>query len=304
MMQEANWSLSRKRKTLSERAAILRAIRVFFTDRGFLEVETPHRILANAPEPHIDAVASDGMWLQTSPELAMKRLLAAGYGDIFQLCRVWRDHEKGTRHLPEFTMLEWYRPQADYHRLMEDCEALLASLVPAGQLTWQGESIDLARPWQRLTVAEAFRRYAGCSAAEALAQDCFDEILTAEVEPGLGLNPVFLTEYPAPLAALARRKPGDPSVAERCELYIGGIELANGFSELVDPVEQRARFEQDEALRQQAGKPPYPVPERFLRELASMPDAAGIALGIDRLVMLLTGCDTISDVVAFGADEL
>ena len=296
---ELNWALARKKQTLAERARIIQTIRAFFIARNFLEVETPHRIRGNAPEAHIDAIPSAGLWLQTSPELAMKRLLAAGYENMFQLCRVWRDNEKGSRHLPEFTLLEWYRPHADYQQLMEDCEQLLSHLVPGGALTWQGQEIDLAPSWQRMTVSEAFTRFACCSVEEAIGKDRFEEILTSEVEPALGSDPVFLYDYPASQAALARRKPGNPAVAERVELYIGGIELANGFSELVDPVEQRQRFESEENERRESGKPPYPVPEEFLNELNTMPESAGIAFGIDRLVMLLTNTDHIDQVVAF-----
>jgi lysyl-tRNA synthetase class 2 len=302
---DINWAIARKKLKLAERARIIQSIRAFFVAHNFLEVETPQRIQANAPEPHIDAVASDNMWLQTSPELAMKRLLAAGYGDIFQICKVWRDGEKGTKHLPEFTMLEWYRANADYHQLMADCERLLQALVPSGQLNYQGQAIELTAPWPRITVNEAFDRYANCSVETAIENDTFEEILTDEVEPKLGLNPLFLTEYPKPLAALARTKQDNPAVAERCELYIGGMEMSNGFSELADPVEQRERFEEDERIRQAAGKPPYPMPEGFLRELEQMPESAGMALGIDRLIMLLTDTQQIDEVVAFTpADDL
>ncbi|PLX76926.1 MAG: EF-P lysine aminoacylase GenX [Desulfuromonas sp.] len=286
-------------KILHKRARIIQQIRSFFIERKFLEVETPHRIETNAPEPHIDAVESTGMWLQTSPELAMKRLLAAGCGNIFQLCRVWRGNERGSRHLPEFSLLEWYRPHSDYHSLMTDCENLLLKLVPEKSLTYRGERIDLAPPWRRLTVKEAFRLYADCSAEQAIENNRFEEVLTDQVEPALGFGPIFLTEYPAPLAALARLKSDDTSVAERCELYIGGLELANGFSELTDPAEQRIRFEADEEERRRQGKPPCPLPEDFLADLHNMPEAAGIALGVDRLVMLLTDAASIDEVVAF-----
>jgi len=303
-MTELNWALARKRQNLEQRARILQQVRAFFVDRGLLEVETPHRIPANAPEPYIDAVTSGGAVLHTSPELAMKRLLAAGYPDLFQLCRVWRDAERGCRHLPEFSLLEWYRRDADYTRLMTDCEALLGTLAPSGCLAWHGEELDLTPPWPRLSVAEAFRRHAPCSVETALANDRFDEILALEVEPRLGTAPLFLVDYPAPLAALARLKPGAPAVAERCELYLGGLELANGFSELTDPQEQRARFVRDEACRRAAGKPPRQLPESYLAELATLPRCAGMALGVDRLVMLLTGAAEIDEVVAFTPEQL
>jgi elongation factor P--(R)-beta-lysine ligase len=176
---------------------------------------------------------------------------------------------------------------------------------PSGKLTYGGKTIDLDPPWERLTVAEAFARYGSLSLEAALTEGRFDEIVAFEIEPRLGLKkPTFLIEYPAALAALARKKPGDPTVAERFELYLAGTELANAFSELTDPLEQRQRFEREEAQRRAAGKTPYPTPEKFLRELATLPAAAGIALGVDRLVMLLTGAEAIDEVVAFTPEEL
>ncbi|MDG5468843.1 EF-P lysine aminoacylase EpmA [Deltaproteobacteria bacterium IMCC39524] len=304
-MSDPNWALSRKRQRLTERAQIIQSIRSFFIDRGYLEVETPHRIPANAPEPHIDAVASGACALHTSPELAMKRMLAAGYEQLFQICRVWRNGERGQFHLPEFTLLEWYRVGIDYNALMNECMELLFVLLPGGKLDRGGRTIDLTMPWQKLTVTEAFTRYASMDLNQALASDCFEEILTSEVEPHLGKEkPTFLTEYPSSLAALARSKPGEPQVAERFELYIDGLELANAFSELTDAEEQRRRFEKDEELRRTAGKTPYPLPEKFLAELENIPEAAGIALGLDRLIMLITEAEKIDDVVAFGPDDL
>jgi elongation factor P--(R)-beta-lysine ligase len=302
---QGNWALAAKRPRLEQRARIVQTIRSFFVMENYLEVETPHRVPGNAPEAYIDAIPCDGWFLHTSPELCMKRLLAAGYPRLFQICRCWRAGERGRRHLPEFAMLEWYIADYDYHYLMTECEALLKVLVPHGLLSYQGQSIDLAPPWERLTVAEAFERYGSLPLAEALATDRFDEIIALEIEPRLGLTrPTFLIEYPGELAALARRHPHRPGVAERFELYIAGLELANAFSELTDPVEQRRRFIAEEAIRQGAGKAPYPVPEKFLRELAAMPEAAGIALGLDRLVMLLTDSETIDEVVAFTPELL
>jgi len=304
-MKEPNWALARKRQTLTERARIIQEIRNFFIHRGYLEVETPHRIPANAPEAHIDIVASGPWALHTSPELAMKRLLAAGYEQLFQLCRVWRESERGQYHLPEFTLLEWYRAGVDYHALMTECMELFFVLVPEGKLSRQGRMIDLSMPWQQLTVSEAFSRYASMSLQSALTADRFEEVLTDEVEPHLGKHqPTFLTEYPTSLAALARAKPGEPLVAERFELYIDGLEVANAFSELTDPHEQRSRFDAAEETRRASGKTPYPLPEKFLTELITMPEAAGIALGLDRLIMLLTDSDSIDDVVAFTPDDL
>lgn len=302
---QGNWALAAKRPRLEQRARIVQTIRSFFVSENYLEVETPHRVPGNAPEAYIDAIPSDGWFLHTSPELCMKRLLAAGYPRLFQICRCWRAGERGRRHLPEFAMLEWYAAHRDYHHLMNECEALLNLLVPNGLLSYQGQNIDLAPPWERLTVAEAFERYASLPLAQALATGHFDEIIALEIEPLLGRKrPTFLIEYPVELAALARRHPHRPQVAERFELYIAGLELANAFSELTDPDEQRERFAAEEAIRQAAGKASYPVPENFLQELAAMPEAAGIALGLDRLVMLLTDSENIDEVVAFTPELL
>ncbi len=300
-----NWALTRKRARLEQRARIVQMIRAFFMAREYLEVETPQRLPGNAPEAHIDAMTSDDWFLHTSPELCMKRLLAAGYEKLFQICHCWRDGERGKRHLPEFTMLEWYAVNCDYRRLMDECEILLRGLVPQENFIYQGETIDLSGPFERLTVAGAFKRYTSLGLAEALKTDRFDELLTLEIEPHLGRGrPTFLIEYPAELAALARCHPERPQVAERFEFYIAGIELANAFSELTDPTEQRRRFAADEAERRVAGKTPYPVPEKFLTELAAMPEAAGIALGLDRLVMLLTDATIIDEVVTFSPELL
>jgi len=302
---DGNWALMKKRARLEQRARIVQMIRSFFMAREYLEIETPHRLPGNAPEAYIDAVASAGWFLQTSPELCMKRLLAAGYEKLFQICRCWREGERGQYHLPEFTMLEWYAADCDYRRLMDECEILLRALVPQENFTYQGEVIDLSGPFERLTVIEAFERYATLGLTEALETGCFEELLTQEIEPHLGRDrPSFLIEYPSELAALARLHPERPQVAERFELYIAGIELANAFSELTDPEEQRRRFAADEAERRADGKPPYPIPEKFLTELATMPEAAGIALGLDRLVMLLTDATTIDEVVTFSPELL
>ncbi|MBU2539025.1 MAG: EF-P lysine aminoacylase GenX [Proteobacteria bacterium] len=291
------------------RAVLIQALRAFFIDRGYLEVETPIRIPAPAPEAHIVPMISEDWFLQTSPELCMKRLLAAGIPRIFQLCKCFRKAERGDRHLPEFTMLEWYAAGSDYRGLMADCEALLRHLAEAtgkgGVLEWQGHKIDLSPVWERLTVAEAFQRYAPCTVEEALAQDRFDEVLVEYVEPHLGnATPTFLCDYPAALGALARLSPTDPSVAERFELYVTGLELANGFSELVDPVEQRIRFLAEQDTIRLLGRDPGPMPDKFLDALEAMPSAAGIALGVDRLVMLFADAERIDQVVAFTPEFL
>ncbi len=281
----------------------------FFLDQDFLEVETPLRIPAPAPESHIDAVASEEWFLQTSPELCMKRLLAAGYPRIFQICKCFRAGERGDRHLPEFTMLEWYREGTDYRTLMDDCEALIPLVARelgfGGIISRQGREIRLEIPWERITVREAFGRYATMTAAEALRTDRFDEILACEVEPRLGMeSPVFLYEYPVELGALARVKEGDPGIAERFELYCAGLELANAFSELTDAGEQRRRFEEAFRDRRRNGSPLYPMPERFLDALPQMSPSAGIALGVDRLAMLFADKDRIDEVVAFTPESL
>ncbi len=290
------------------RGEIIREIRNFFHRNGFLEVETPLLIPANAPEDHIEPFTVYGGYLQTSPEIAMKRLLCRGYEKIFQISRCWRIGERGTRHLPEFTMLEWYRIGCDYHDLMNDCEYLLAflskSFFPDGGMVYQGVSLDLRKRCEKMTIREAFEKYASADVSTAVSSGKFDEIVVTEIEPALPKGyPVMLTEYPVEMAALARIKPGDPSVAERFELYAGGLELANGFSELNDPAEQRRRFEHVNTKRVKSGLPPLPLPEPFLEELSSMPPSAGIALGIDRLVMLFADSACINDVVAFTPEE-
>ena len=305
MMIEPNWQLARKRVTLEERARIIQQIRAFFISHNFLEVETPHRIPANAPELHIDAVPSGNWFLQTSPELCMKRLLAAGYENLFQICRCWRAGERSHSHLPEYSMLEWYRSHCDYYRLMDDCEALFSHLLPKQLITWQGQTIDLSPPWPRLTIADAFSKFSSISLITALATDEFDSVIAFEIEPNLPAGrPIFLTEYPIDHASLARKKISDTTVAERFELYIGGLELANAFSELTDPVEQQKRFIEEESQRRKKGKVPYPNPEPFLKELTTLPPSAGIALGVDRLIMLFCDINLIDDVVSFTPEQL
>ena len=304
-----NWPLVRRRKALQQRARILQGIRQFFIIKGYLEVETSHRIPTPAPESHIDAISSGQWFLHTSPELCMKRMMAAGYEKIFQICRCWRERERGSLHLPEFTLLEWYRADDDYNSLMEECEELIRSVARAigsGQkIIFRGREIDLSKPWERISVKEAFGRYSQTSVTEALDQNVFDEIMVQEIEPRLGVEkPTFIYDYPAERGALARLKQDDPSVAERFELYIGGLELANGFSELVDSEEQRRRFQLENRNRQFIGKRIYSMPDKFLDELDSMPPSAGIALGVDRLVMVFLNAETIDEVVAFTPEEL
>lgn len=297
------------RPWLDIRSRMIRAIRGFFETSGYLEVETPIRIPAPAPEAHIDTFTSEHWFLHASPELCMKRLLAAGYSRIFQICRVMRKAERGTRHLPEFTLLEWYTAHADYRHMMDQTEALIRHTVlrlfGTPCLHYQGQTIDLDPPWERLTVAEAFFRYTPVSVEKALSEGRFDEWMGLAIEPNLGREkPVFLNEYPTACGSLARKSPTHPDVVERFELYIAGIELCNAFSELCDPVEQRQRFEKEHAIRSRLGKPPYPSPEPFLEALAHMPPATGNALGIDRLAMLVADRAVIDEVTAFTPEEL
>jgi len=306
---EADWRLATKRNALQIRAAMIRAIRRFFTDRAYLEVETPSRIPGPAPEAHIDAIPSDGWYLHTSPELCMKRLLAAGYPRIFQITRCFRGKERGSRHIPEFTLLEWYESGIDYIRMMEVCEEMIVSVAHdlghEGNITYQGRQIAIDRPWEKISVMEAFRRWSGVSMEEALERDRFDEIMVGEIEPRIGTKgPVFLYDYPVALGALARVKKTDASVAERFELYMGGLELANAFSELTDAAEQRARFEEELKSRRASGRAAYPMPEKFLAALPAMPESSGIALGVDRLAMIFADRESIDDVVAFTPEEL
>jgi lysyl-tRNA synthetase class 2 len=301
--------LARRKKALRQRAHILQGIRQFFIENGYLEVETPHRIPTPAPESHIDAVPSVTWFLHTSPELCMKRMMAAGYEKVFQICRCWRQRERGSLHLPEFTLLEWYRAGGDYRSLMEECEELIrfmAQAVGMGRtIPFRECEVDLSPPWERISVNEAFLRYPRTTVSEALEKNLFDEIMVEEIEPKMGLKkPTFLYDYPAERGALARLKSEDPTVAERFELYMGGLELANGFSELVDSEEQRKRFVMENENRQARGKPVYPMPDRFLAELDDMPPSAGIALGVDRLVMVFGNAKTIDEVVAFTPEEL
>ncbi len=304
-----NWPLAKRKNALKQRASILQKIRQFFHGRGFLEVETPYRIPAPAPESHIDPMPSGQWFLHPSPELCMKRMLAAGFEKIFQICHCWREGERGSLHVPEFTLLEWYRVGVDYMELMEECEALIQALALGLEigdfLTYRGHQIFLGSPWERMTVEDAYRRYSGISTKEAFLQDLFDEVMVREIEPRLGTErPTFLYDYPSERRSLARLKKEDPSVAERFELYLGGLEIANGFSELIDPEEQRKVFQSEMEVRQSMGKKMYPMPEKFLDELQTMPPSAGIALGVDRLVMVFLNAERIDEVVAFTPEEL
>lgn len=334
-----------RRPYLEARMAVLRAVRRFFDERGFAEVETPALQVSPGMEPHLTAFETeiqepflDGartrLYLHTSPEFAMKKLLVAGEPRLYQIAHAYRNSERSATHHPEFSMLEWYRAGATYRDLMADCEGLLRACLDAvppelrgGDGYIRGDAVsDPAAPWQYSTVAEAFDRYAGIDllatapdprappvdmlADEARRigvwvgerdewEDVFFRVFLGRIEPNLGIGaPTVLYDYPISMAALSRAKPDDPLLAERFELFVCGLELANGFGELTDAAEQRRRFEADMAKKQALYGHRYPIDEDFLAALeAGLPDCAGIALGLDRLVMLATGAPAIEDVL-------
>ena len=293
-------------RNLVRRDHLSRAVRRFFHEAGYIEVETPVRIAAPAQETHIDCPSADGAWLRASPELQMKRLMAAGAERIFQLGPCFRQAERGSRHNPEFTLLEWYRGGAASAALQEECRALMVGVCRevAGDawLTYQGRRLDVGGDWEVLTVRGAFRRWAGWDPVDGWDADRFDRDLVHCVEPNLPRDrPCILAEYPAPAASLARLVPGDPRVAERWELYLGGLELANAYAELTDGAVQRVRFQEAAAARRAAGRAVYPMDEDFLGDLTAgrFPACGGVALGFDRLAMLLCDAASIDDVRPF-----
>ncbi len=321
-----------RREFLKARGRIGRACRRFFEKNGFEEVETACLQTSPGNEAHLSAFATDltgpegessRLYLHTSPEFACKKLLAAGEIRIFTFARAFRNRERSALHHPEFTMLEWYRAREPYAAIMADCLALArlaAKAAGAGALTWRGAMADPFAPPEIVTVAEAFAVHAGVDLMAALDDrnalaracdtlgmrvaadddwsDLFSKILSSRIEPQLGRGRLtFLTEYPAREAALARLKLDDPRVSERFELYACGVELANGFGELVDAVEQRRRFTEAMRLKQNRWGDSYPLDEDFLAALEIMPEASGVALGFDRLVMLAAGAERIEQVL-------
>jgi len=325
-----------RRPYLVARGRIAVALRAWFAKRDFVEVETATLQVSPGNETHLHAFATDligpdgkhqALYLHTSPEFACKKLLAAGEPRVVNFARVFRNRERGALHHPEFTMLEWYRANETYEALMDDCAAILAETARAAdtkEFHFRDRIVDPGATPERLTVADAFARYAGVDllatvgkgrgdraalAAEAIkagiaiAQDdtwgdIFSRILAERVDPHLGIGcATVLYEYPLPLAALARPKPGSDKVAERFELYVCGVELANAFGELTDVAEQRARFETAMTEKQRIHGERYPVDEDFMDALGRMPQASGIALGFDRLVMLATGAQRIDQVI-------
>jgi lysyl-tRNA synthetase class 2 len=288
-----------RRVFLAGRAAILRAVRAWFQAEGFTEVEPAMRVPSPGAETHVDAFEVDGGYLHTSPEFAMTKLLAAGEERIFALGKCWRRGEDGPLHAQEFTMLEWYRARAPYQRAMDDCVEIAraaARAVNTDALRWREKSCDPFTAAEQMTVHEAFAELAPIDMPQD--GDAFSAALVQHIEPNLGDAALtLLTEYPIREAALARPCPRDPSVAERFELYACGVELANGFGELTDPVEQRKRLvaAMDEKEKRYGKR--WPLDEDFLAALAHMPPASGVALGFDRLVMLATGARHIRDVL-------
>jgi elongation factor P--(R)-beta-lysine ligase len=332
------WSAARHadvRPFLAARNAINRAVRAWFDEQGFAEVETGILQVSPGNETHLHAprteLTSAGgeqatRYLRTSPEFACKKLLAAGEQRIFEFARVFRDRERGDLHLPEFTMLEWYRANAGYDAVMADSVVIIAQAAQAtgiGRFAFRGKTADPFAEPELLTVAAAFERFAGIDLLATVADgegnraglaaaakhrvritdddtwaDIFSKVLVEHVEPNLGQGRLtVLLEYPAPEAALARAKPSDPRVAERFEIYACGVELANGFGELTDPREQRRRFASAMDEKQRRYGERYPLDEDFLEAVAQMPEASGVALGFDRLVMLASGAARIDQVV-------
>ena len=308
---------------LRDRARALAAVRAFFAERGYLEVETPAAVPSPGLDLHLDAYALSPLgpaprFLITSPEYQMKRLLVAGVPRCFQIARCFRPGELGARHNPEFTMLEWYRASSGIDAMIAETEALLVAVATAVRgkpevvsvREGRARTVALTTPFERLPLADAFARHAGISSAEALSlglsgsvadEERFFRLLVERVEPALADGPpVVLVDYPIRQASLARPRPDDGRLAERFELFVDGVELCNGFGELVDADVQRARLLADQAARAAVGKPVYPIDERFLAALEEgMPPSAGNALGLDRLVALCVGASTIGDVQAF-----
>jgi len=295
------------RTNLERRALVFESVRSFFRERGYIEVETPVRVPTVAPELYIVPFESDGWYLSTSPELHMKRLLAAGYERLFQISRCFRRGERGRRHNPEFAMLECYRVGADYLDMAREIAELVSRVAQRlgfhNRLQYQGSIVDITTPWPEITVREVFLDKAGWDPVATDDPVRFDVDLVDRVLPVLPQNrPLILRDYPASMAALARLKPGDPGVAERLEIFVAGLELVNIYSELNDPGEQARRFAAES--RQIAAERGHslPVAEKFLAAVTSLPECGGVALGLDRLVMLLCNAASIDEVTAFTVD--
>jgi lysyl-tRNA synthetase class 2 len=301
-------------KRLEARARVVRECRAFFESRGFLEVETPIAVPSPGSDLHLDAYRLSGareLYLATSPEYQMKRLLAEGHRRIHQIARVFRANEFGERHNPEFTMLEWYRAPASADAIIADTEQLVAR-VTGGEIRLGERRIPVRPPFERVGIVDAFVQHAGIPADEVLRwaaadEDRFYRVLVETVEPALARidRPIFVHRYPIEQASLARPCPDDPRFAERFELWVAGVELSNGFGELTDPAEQRRRLEKDASDRARLLRDVYPIDERFLTALErGLPPCSGNALGLDRLAALALGTTSLDEVVAFRFDEL
>lgn len=290
---------------LRKRAQVLRSLRNTLDKHNFVEVETPLRIPAPANELHIDAPPSGRAFLRASPELQMKQMLCNGYSRIYQIGSCFRENERGVNHNPEFTMLEWYRTEAGSEEILQDCQDLVieAALALHGAPVFErgGRVLDVSRPWIEYSVREAFLEFAGWDPVADYDADRFDMDLVFKVEKALPRHkPCVLREYPAPAAALARLLPDNPSVADRWEVYLDGLELCNAFGELTDYTEQLTRFRETVRAREKRGAVPYPLDEHFLAALQKgMPPSGGAALGVDRLCMILLDKADISHVRAF-----
>jgi lysyl-tRNA synthetase class 2 len=310
VIPEESARLASIKTRLACRSAILNGIRAFFYRQNFIEIDTPIRVPAVAPEQYISPFTSEGWFLSTSPELQMKRLLSAGYEKIFQICHCFRRDERGRHHNPEFTMLEWYRAGADYHQIIRDTEELvvdLASRTGSGNsLVYQGQRIDLTIPWPRITVREAYLKWAGWNPLTEFDGQRFDDDMVDKIIPNFPSGqPTVILDYPVECASLARLKAGsgEAPAAERAEVFIGGLEIANAYSELNDAAEQEKRFKLEMEQIQREGKP-VSWPQKFLDSVKNLPECGGIAVGVDRLVMLLCDASSIDEVIAFPSDLL
>ncbi len=304
MAGDESLRLSRIKANLERRALIYDIIRAFFRSEGFLEIETPLLVPTVAPEKYIIPFTVNGWFLSTSPEMHMKRLLASGYSKIFQICHCFRKSERGQWHNPEFTMLEWYRVEADYMKIVEDTERLVSNLAQklnqGSTVRYQGNDIDVTPPWPRVTVRDAFLRSAGWDPFADLDEERFEVDLVEKVIPGFDPSrPTVLLDYPVAMASLARVRPGSPPVAERAEVFISGLEIANAYSELTDAAEQEKRFKQENETLKRDRERRVVMPQRFLDALPGLPECGGIALGVDRLVMLFCDAASIDEVIAF-----
>jgi lysyl-tRNA synthetase class 2 len=334
-------NFARKRPFLEKRMALIRAVRSYFDTRGFLEVETPILQVSPVMDTHILALKTDlkgidkqyekTLYLHTSPEFAMKKLMVAGVRDLYQICHVFRNGDHSRLHSREFTMIEWYRTDSDYRSIMDDCVGLLRVAAAAAgikKFRHRSHECDPFTEWQYLSVLDAFREYGRLDLEPYLPEgetippeavkslrgavkslglhtaeddrwdDLFFRVMGEKIEPHLGMErPCILYEYPVSMASLSRPKPGDPRFAERFELYVCGIELANAFGELTDPALQRKRFAEEMAFKDEIYGERYPVDQDFLAALDyGLPDSSGIALGLDRLAMLAAGADELEDV--------